>query len=200
MREEENISKLVGLEPDFIGFIFYEKSNRFAGDDFSPSITSVIPGEIMKVGVFVNASPEYVEQKIARYDLDFIQLHGGESIEYCCRFFDKGIKIIKAFSVDEDFDFSETNGYNNCCEYFMFDTKTPLFGGSGKKFNWSVLRRYTGNKPFFLSGGIGPDDSNNILEFRHELLFALDLNSRFEQLPGLKNIELLQPFFNQIRS
>ncbi len=199
MRDEDNIRELAGLGPEYIGFIFYEKSKRFVGEEFNPSVTDKVPEYIKKVGVFVNEDPGYVETVAHKFKLDLVQLHGTESAGYCRELAGLGIKIIKAFSLNARADFSATEAYTESCEYFLFDTDTPLFGGSGEKFNWSVLKKYTGNKPFFLSGGIGPGDTAAILSLHHHALAVLDLNSRFEVYPGHKDINLLKPFFNQIR-
>ncbi len=200
MREKENIQRLIELNPDYIGFIFYEKSQRFVGENFDPSITEMIPDTIQKVGVFVNSPADYVLSKVKKYGLGYVQLHGTEDVKYCSELKNSGVKIIKMFSVDENFDFSVIDVFSKYCEYPLFDTKTPLFGGSGKKFNWNILKKYTCHKPFFLSGGIAPDDIKKILQLTHSALHALDINSKFELYPGKKDINLIQPFIQKIRN
>ncbi len=200
MRDMENIQALLELNPDFIGFIFYERSKRYVGEHFDPAITDLVPLHIEKVGVFVNADPDYVNQKTNQHRLHYAQLHGNESSGYCKRLADKGIQIIKAFSVDDEFSFTGMNEYIDCCRYFLFDTRTHLIGGSGKKFDWKVLDSYTHSKSFFLSGGIGPDDHREVAGLGHLNIHALDINSRFEIKPGYKNIDTIKKFIEKIRT
>jgi phosphoribosylanthranilate isomerase len=187
LKYKENIEQVAALQPDYIGFIFYNKSKRFVGEDFQ---MPVISPEIKKTGVFVNASLEYVKAKVEQYKLDMVQLHGDETPGYCeqMRCF---VKVMKAFGIDEHFDFKVLESYKNYCDYFLFDTKTSEYGGSGKQFNWDVLKKYDNSVPFFLSGGIGLEDISNS-KFQIPNLAAIDVNSRFEIEPGLKDIEKLK--------
>ena len=201
MRDKENIDSLVDLKPDFIGFIFYDKSPRFVGEEFNPSISASVPNHIKKVGVFVNAETAYVIDKVKKYHLDFVQLHGRESAGYCKNLYDKNIGIIKAFGIDETFDFSTLKDYESCCEFYLFDTKVASYGGSGKKFDWKILEKYDFHKPFFLSGGIDIIVAEEILKLNNLNMITLDINSRFETTPGFKNIEMIKTFiekFNHI--
>lgn len=193
MKYPENILEVSQLLPDYLGFIFYEKSSRY----FDGEIPE-IPKSIKKVGVFVDASLEEITSKIKKYGLDLIQLHGNETSEFCQKFKNKNIEIIKVFSVDDDFNFNILEQYEQVCDYFLFDTKGKLHGGNGFTFNWQILEKYKSNKPFFLSGGIGIEeielvkslqcnDSTNTLP-----IFAIDVNSKFEIKPGLKNINLVR--------
>jgi phosphoribosylanthranilate isomerase len=200
MREKENIRALIGLNPDYIGFIFHERSKRYVGELFDPDITDLVPEHIEKVGVFVDADPDYVDQKINQHKLHYAQLHGNESPEYCKKLTNRGIQIIKAFSVDDEFSFAGMNEYIGCCHYFLFDTRSHLAGGSGKKFNWKMLDSYTHSKSFFLSGGIGPDDHREVAGLSHLNIHALDINSRFEMKPGYKNIGIVKKFIEKIRT
>ncbi|MBN2212822.1 MAG: phosphoribosylanthranilate isomerase [Bacteroidales bacterium] len=200
MRDRENIQELLELHPDYIGFIFYEKSVRYIGGQLDPSVTAVIPEDTGKVGVFVNADPDDILGKIDQYGLDYIQLHGRESAVYCTKLANEGVQIIKAFSVDDQFSFSVMDQYMDCCRYFLFDTRTTSVGGSGKKFNWEMLNEYSLSKPFFLSGGIGPDDAEETAGLRHMCIHALDINSRFETMPGYKNIDQVKKFIEKIRA
>lgn len=200
MRDEENLLQLITLKPDFIGFIFYDKSPRFVGNDFDPSISDVIPEDIKKVGVFVNADANYIEDKITRYRLNCIQLHGNENPSLCKEISSKRIEVIKSFSIDEKFDFEILNDYSGCCNYFLFDTKTSGYGGSGKKFDWGILKTLKNEKPFFLSGGIDPQDTIRMEDFGDLPVYAVDINSRFEVKPGLKDIESVRSFINKIRT
>ncbi len=187
MKYPENIHHLAALQPDFIGFIFYKKSKRFIGDDLN--IRSLdIDKSIKKTGVFVNSSQEFILKNINKHDLNLIQLHGNESPEFCKSLYEKGIKISKAFQIDEDFDFAILNAYKNVCDYFLFDTKTKNYGGSGRKFDWDILQAYDNEKPFFLSGGIDLDDVSSINNMKNLNIYAIDINSKFEIKAGLKDI------------
>lgn len=192
MRDKENISGLLALKPDYIGFIFYAQSKRFVAD--FPQIE--FPSSIKKVGVFVNESIEEIIEKAQKYDLDFVQLHGNETPEYCSALSAKDIKIIKAFSVDENFDFSATKSFEKCVSLFLFDTKGNNYGGNGVKFNWELLQNYKGKIPFLLSGGISKNDVAEIKKMKHPAFLGIDINSGFEIEPGLKNIKEIKEFKN----
>ncbi|HSQ46471.1 MAG TPA: phosphoribosylanthranilate isomerase [Lutibacter sp.] len=192
MRDKENISGLLALKPDYIGFIFYAQSKRFVAD--FPQIE--IPSSVKKVGVFVNEKVDEVLKVVEKYKLDFVQLHGNETSEYCSALSAKNIKIIKAFSVDENFDFSATKPFEKCVSLFLFDTKGNNYGGNGIKFNWELLQNYTGKTPFLLSGGISKNDSAEIRKFKHPAFLGIDINSGFELEPGLKNINEIKEFKN----
>lgn len=196
MREKSNIEALIACNPDLIGFIFYPPSSRFVGWDF------VVDEAInaTKVGVFVNESLEKVSYTASHAKLDFIQLHGEESVEYCEKLFLDNHKIIKAFSIDNDFDFNLTAPYSVFCEFFLFDTATISKGGSGLQFDWQILKKYLQSKKFFLSGGIGPEDAERILQLQHPALAGIDINSRFEKTPGIKDIEQIKSFIHAIRN
>jgi len=199
MRDPENVSGMVAALPDYMGFIFYPKSKRFVGFEPSSELLSAVPDSIKKVGVFVDETPEKVLETIQNWDLDVVQLHGYETPEYCKQIQDSGITVFKAFSVDESFDFSSVNAYSGVCDYFLFDTKGQLPGGTGQKFNWQLLENYKGDIPFFLSGGIGLDDLEAVLSFRHPQLFGIDVNSGFEISPALKDVEKVRTFISGIR-
>lgn len=199
MRETANISGVVAAHPDYMGFIFYPKSKRFVGFEPLPEVLAVIPDSVKKVGVFVDQTPEHVLSVSACWDLEVIQLHGKESPEFCEQLQQAGLIVIKAFSVDESFDFNTLEAYHESCDFFLFDTKSQLPGGTGKKFNWQLLKNYQLDKPFFLSGGIGPDDLNVIRELNHPQLFGIDINSGFEISPALKDIDKVGKFISKIR-
>jgi phosphoribosylanthranilate isomerase len=187
LRDIENIKQVAALQPDYMGFIFYERSKRFVGNDFIiPSISS----EIKKVGVFVNSPIDYGIEKIKRYKLDYVQLHGDESAEYCASM-SSHVKVIKAFGIDDNFDFKTVEPYKKYCNYFLFDTKTTDYGGSGMQFNWNVLEKYDNQIPFFLSGGIGLKEIEQ-LKIKKLNIYAVDVNSKFELEPGIKDIERLK--------
>jgi phosphoribosylanthranilate isomerase len=192
MKYHNNILEVSQLLPDYLGFIFYEKSLRY----FEGEIPE-IPKSIKKVGVFVDARLMEINGKIKKYDLDLIQLHGNETPEFCKNLKQDKIEIIKVFSVDDDFDFSELVPFEEVCDYFLFDTKGKLHGGNGITFNWQILEKYKSKKPLFLSGGIGIDEIEKIKTLKIPI-FAIDINSKFETEPGLKNTNLLQQFITQL--
>jgi phosphoribosylanthranilate isomerase len=189
MRDPANIAEVAALQPDYMGFIFYDKSPRYVGEDFD---TSTIPVSIKRVGVFVNEKTEVILNKVNQHNLDFVQLHGNESFEQCQGLKIKGIKIIKAFSVDSDFDFKSTNPYADYVSYFLFDTKGKYFGGNATAFDWMLLQQYDQQTPFFLSGGISPENVSGLKEIRNLNIHALDVNSGVEIAPGLKDVNKIK--------
>lgn len=193
MKYQENLEAVCALNPDYLGFIFYQKSSRYMADTLDPRVVRALKGP-KKVGVFVNHSRERVADLVNQYDLDMAQLHGQESPEFCQQLRRIGIPTIKVFSVGGSFDFEECAAYEPFCTHFLFDTKGKLPGGNGTTFNWEILAQYSGKTPFFLSGGIGPESVEKIRGFSHPSLYALDVNSRFETAPGKKDIQLLQSF------
>jgi len=200
MRDPENISGVITALPEYLGFIFFPKSKRFVGFETLPEVLSIIPDSVKKVGVFVDETFEKVSETAQQRNLNVIQLHGHETPAFCQQIKDSGITIFKAFSVDDQFDFEILNAYSGVCDYFLFDTKGHLPGGTGQKFNWQLLENYKGDVPFFLSGGIGPNDLEALLQFRHPLLFGIDINSGFEISPGMKNVEKVKNFISGIRT
>lgn len=200
MKHPENIQQLIQLPIDFMGLIFYSKSPRYVAE-LNPKQLSHLPSFIKKVGVFVNAELQEVENRVKEYSLDYVQLHGKETIEYIkeLRIKIPNLRIIKAFSIAEIQDIEKTGEYEEVCDYLLFDTKTLQYGGSGKKFDWTILNRYQGVTPFFLSGGISLEDTEEIQKIQHKKLYALDLNSKFELKPGLKDIKQLDKFLNKIK-
>ncbi|WP_343524117.1 phosphoribosylanthranilate isomerase [Pedobacter sp.] len=199
MRLAANIAAVAELQPDYLGFIFYERSPRFISE-VSAELIRYIPAEIKTTGVFVNEDLEKVKEKISSLKLKAVQLHGSELPEYGAALKSSfpNIEVIKAFGIDEDFDFSALEAYLETADYFLFDTKTKAHGGSGKTFNWSVLDRYTYNKPYFLSGGIDLEHSTAIKKLNDSRLYALDINSRFETEPGLKDVAKIKEFIREM--
>lgn len=198
MKYPENIIEVGTLLPDYMGFIFWEKSVRFF-DGIIPEL----PQSIKKTGVFVNATSEEIEKKIEKYNLQAVQLHGNEFVEFCVDLKTKignTIEIIKVFSVDDSFNFEILKPFENACDYFLFDTKGKLPGGNGTTFDWKVLKKYPSKKPFFLSGGIGIEEINTAKEITKTNLpiYAIDVNSKFEIESGLKNVELCKTAINRI--
>lgn len=210
MRDAENIAQLSKLDIDFMGFIFHQSSPRnFYSDNEKKSDElfdkmKCIPTHISKTGVVVNKDIDSVVSYISSFGLNAIQLHGSETLEYCKNIKDKfpTIIILKAISVENETDILATQDYEDkgIVDYFLFDTKTPIHGGSGIKFNWTVLDKYTGNIPFFLSGGIDSSMFDDIKEIEHSGFVGIDLNSKFETQPGFKDINVLKEFINNIKS
>lgn len=198
MRESENIRQVAELGIDWMGFIFYERSPRQFDMADSGQLGTVY-SRPKKVGVFVNATPEEMMEKVRFYQLDFLQLHGDESADICYTLQKRGYSIIKAFSIATKEDLVKTRKYEGKVDYFLFDTKCTGYGGSGKSFDWSVLAAYNGETPFLLSGGINPDSLEAIRTFRHPRLAGIDLNSGFEVSPGLKDTGKLKTFIDELK-
>jgi phosphoribosylanthranilate isomerase len=210
MKYKDNIEQVAALQPDYLGFIFYEKSARYFDSKNIPKL----PKSIKKVGVFVNEEIDKVLSIVKENKLEAVQLHGNESPEYCkqlkilvaeCSKSDNNnnvistplnhqIEIFKAFSVDDNFEFSKTEAYQKVCDYLLFDTKGKEYGGNGIKFNWQVLDNYKGALPFLLSGGISKVDALAINEISHKAFAGVDINSGFEIEPALKNIANIKEF------
>lgn len=193
MKYLDNIQSVAELRPDYMGFIFYEQSKRnFEG------IIPEIPKGIKKTGVFVNEIVEIVVSLIEEYKLEAVQLHGDESVAYIeeLRSYVKHVEIIKVFSIKDHFDFMELEPYESVVDYFLFDTKGKERGGNGIKFDWSVLKNYPYSIPFFLSGGIGQKDMEEIKKIQASGLpvHVIDVNSRFESTPGFKEVKKLKAF------
>ena len=201
MRDSGNIEEVVSLEPDYMGFIFYKKSKRFVAE-LDPATLSTMPENIGRVGVFVNHDLKEVVQLAEKFSLNLLQLHGNESAAYVTELKQllegSSIKLMKAFGIDENFDFAVLNEYESEVDYFLFDTQTPDHGGSGKLFNWKLLNGYTLDKPYFLSGGIGLESVEALKTIDDKRLFAIDVNSKFETEPGIKDIIKLKEFKRQL--
>jgi phosphoribosylanthranilate isomerase len=195
-----NILAVAGAGPDFLGFVFYPGSPRFAGRNLDPVKLREVAGGMTKVGVFVNESPEHMLDLADSFGFKLVQLHGNEPVSSCEALKKAGFSVIKAFGLVEGFDFRRMIPFVPVCDYFLFDTKTKHHGGTGKKFNWDILSRYTFDIPFFLSGGIGPGDTDAIREFTHPAFYGVDINSRFETEPGMKNIDQVTSFIKAIKT
>ena len=199
MKYPDNIREVSSLHPDFMGFIFYPNSPRYVGQLDAGSLTS-LPTSIKKTGVFVNENLENILTAISKYNLDAVQLHGADNKKLCRKIRQEAkTMVIKVFPIMDASNFRVTGDYEEVADYFLFDTKTDLYGGSGQKFNWNILQEYTGNKSFLLSGGIGADDVKAIRAIEHPLLAGVDLNSKFELKPGLKNVALLKQFIDELK-
>jgi phosphoribosylanthranilate isomerase len=200
LRQQSNIEEVIALKPNFIGFIFYEKSPRFIGEELSEEYIKSIPQSIKKVGIFVNASPGHILNMVKKYDLQYAQLHGNEMPDICRSIRQKGVSVIKAFSINEQFNFAMLNNYKSFCDLFLFDTAGANPGGNGTPFDWKLLKKYDHEKPFFLSGGIGMDNIEDIIELSKTLpVYGVDVNSKFETEPGIKDISKLKELFDLIR-
>ena len=200
LRNMENVKAIAELGIAYAGFVFYSGSSRYVANEPDFEIPADLKVSCTPVAVFVDESLEVVSTVVKRFAFDVIQLHGKESAEYCQSLKSSftGIKIIKALSFDENFDFSRQRRFEGVCDYFLFDSSG---GGSGRKFDWRVLENYRGNIPYFLSGGIGPSDTTSIREFSEiaEKLCGVDINSRFETGPGIKSVEKVKEFLEEIR-
>ena len=199
MKLAANIAAVATLRPDYLGFIFYDKSPRLISD-VSAELIKYIPAEIKTVGVFVDEELDVVKKKINLYQLKAVQLHGSESPGYCAtlKSIFGEIEVIKAFGVDEDFDFNVLKEYMDAVDFFLFDTKTKAHGGSGKTFDWKMLDDYKLDKSYFLSGGIDLQHAAAIKQIEDSKLYALDINSRFEVEPGIKDVEKVKAFINML--
>lgn len=197
LKYPENIKKITTMNLDYIGFIFYKNSPRYIENNFSVDFVNSIPEHIQKVGVFVNESEDNIFNTIAQYNLNAIQLHGNES-EQICKEFKPYIKVIKAFCIDEQFNFSILEKYIHSVDYFLFDTASESYGGTGKAFNHQLLLNYTYKVPFFMSGGIDGTKLKTIIDLNLKYLYALDINSKFEINPGLKDVSKIKTFINQL--
>ena len=210
MREGENIRQVAELGVNWIGMIFWDKSPRNV--TMIPTYAGIIPDrgsdigsfKAKRIGVFVDEMPQNIITRVVNYKLDLVQLHGHETptlIRNLRRTLDPdirpGVQFIKAISVEDCNDIAAYKDYEDCVDYFLFDTKCPTVGGSGSQFDWSVLEAYDSDVPFLLSGGIGPDDAKRVRNFHHPKCIGIDLNSRFETGPGLKDITKLKQFLEQ---
>lgn len=197
MRDAENIREVEALGIDMMGFIFWPKSKRYVSE-----CPAYLPKSCKRVGVFVDEGIEQVQCIAEEYALNIIQLHGHESPDYIRQFGSvcgDTIATIKAFNIATIDDFAQTKPYEGIVDYFLFDAKAQLPGGNGEKFDWSVLSAYDDETPFLLSGGIGPDDAERISNYHHPKCIGIDLNSRFEITPGLKDVNKLREFIKTIQ-
>ena len=193
MRYEDNIQLIASIHPDYMGFIFFEGSSRHVS-----ASTPTLPLTIKKVGVFVNASYDTIVEKINTHNLQAVQLHGEETPEFCKSLQVLNIEVIKVFSIKNEFNFDVLTPYETACDYYLFDTKGPLAGGNGYCFDWSVLELYPSTKPYFLSGGIGLENVDQLQAFKTSVAatycYAIDVNSKFEVAPAKKDKKSLEKF------
>ena len=193
-----NMMDVAQLKPDFMGFIFHPASRRFMEKTLRPKDVGALPDAIKKVGVFVDADPGRVGEQVHRYALDLVQLHGGETPEVCQTIRDMGVGVIKAFGVSPEWKAASVLPYTPVCDYFLFDTATKAHGGSGRLFNWSLLQDANIQRPYFLSGGLSPEIISGA-QWPKPQPFGIDINSRVETEPGVKDIERINPVNNLIK-
>lgn len=193
MCKADNIREIDSLGVDMIGFIFYPRSPRCVCE-----LPAYMPVHAHRVGVFVNEEKDTIQMYADRFQLEYIQLHGNESPEYCRSLRTVGLKIIKAFSIAQRKDLQHILAYEEYCDYFLFDTKCEQHGGSGKQFDWNILHFYTGHTRFLLSGGINFYSAKALKEFHHPQLAGFDLNSRFEVSPGEKDAQRIEQFLQEL--
>lgn len=190
LKQPDNIREVIALQPDYIGFIFYPGSGRFI-DKLDPNWVNELTG-VKKTGVFVNADIHSVKTAVQQYGFQAVQLHGAETPAYCAELAGYGVEIIKAFGIHEQFDWTTLEAYEAVAHYYLFDTQSVRHGGTGKRFDWALLGSYPSDKLFFLSGGIDAENITEAIQLEDPRLYALDLNSRFEIAPGIKDIALLR--------
>lgn len=215
MRDGRNISDVVAAGANWIGMIFYPKSPRYVA--MIPSFAGILPDKAVngtvdsnvtakRVGVFVDDMAQNIITRVVNYKLDMVQLHGQETPTFIRNLratidpdIHAGLKFIKAISVSKADDLALCDQYDGVADYLLFDTRCDTMGGSGRQFDWSVLENYHGKTPFLLSGGIGPGDAKAVKTVNHPLMIGIDLNSRFESAPAVKNVEMIRTFINQIK-
>ena len=195
MRQGSNIRQVDQLGAELIGLIFYPLSSRYVTE-----LPIYMPVYAKVVGVFVDATIEFIKEHIEKYNLSYVQLHGNESPQFCREVMELGVQIIKAISVESRDDINNLSGYKKSCNLFVFDTKCKEYGGSGKQFNWDILKEYNGSTPFLLSGGIDLESIEKVKNFSHPMLYGYDINSRFESEPGIKDCERIKLFINKINN
>lgn len=203
MTDLQQMHQLEQMGVEFAGMIFYHKSPRFVLKHLSGEMVKRAKLKVYKVGVFVNASYDEILNHVENFGLDMVQLHGDETPRFCEQV-SNYIQTIKAFRIGDDENISwKVKDYYDSCDMYLFDTLGAGYGGTGKKFNWEMLKEAAINKPYFLSGGIEPGDAAAIKTFVNEEaaknLFALDVNSKFEVSPGVKNMGLVRSFVEEVR-
>lgn len=198
MRDAENIREVEALGVDCMGFIFYEGSSRYVSTK-----PAYLPTQCKRAGVFVSSTVTEILEKCDEFGLDIVQLHGNESADFCSdlrKMLPTDIQTIKMLSISDGKAFSTTKAFMPYVDYFLFESPCREYGGSGKQFDWSLLDLYRGDKPFILTGGIGPDDASRLMKLQHSRFAGIDLNSRFEIAPAMKSVELLKQLINNIRT
>jgi len=198
LRESENVKAIAAIQPQWLGFIFTPASPRYFLNAQKQADISAVPSGIKKVGVFVNEDETEILRIKNLYQLDYVQLHGDENVDVCKRLKEKDVAIIKAFRVRNEFDFSVVNTFAPFVDLFLFDTAGKSYGGNGIRFDWKLLKGKKFDRPFLLSGGIRLEDVELLKSFHHPDMAGIDVNSRFEIAAGLKDVEALKLFKQQI--
>lgn len=198
MKQAANILEVAALRPDMMGFIFYSASPRYAGE-LNEEVIRHLPPSIRRVGVFVNETEKGILEKVERYNITVLQLHGDESAELCRKLHLDGLQVIKAMGINTVEDLKTAEQYQASCDMLLFDTKSRSYGGTGRGFDWNILKHYDGKLPFMLSGGISTTDLEKLINFNHPRFAGVDLNSCFEITPGAKDVSLLRHFIDTIR-
>ena len=196
MRMADQIKQLSDVEIDYIGLIFHASSPRFVEQELSPKLF----GSKKKVGVFVNQPIEQILYTQSKYQLDAVQLHGQESVDLCASIQNRGIEVIRAFSIDKNFDFNRVLEFDGYADRFIFDARGDAPGGNGIRFDWNKLNEYEGATPFLLAGGISYDHLDELKYFEHPACIGIDINSKFERSPGDKDLITIKKFVHELRS
>lgn len=199
MKYTENIEELLVEQPDYVGFIFYEKSPRYITTQWAV-FSSIFKKGTKRVGVFVDESVVNILQRVTDLGLGMVQLHGTEEPQVCHELKDTGLQVMKAFRIGDNFDFEQLQDYASACDFFLFDASGPMPGGNGVRFNWELLNQYHLDVPFFLSGGIDLEDVGAIRQIKHPQLYGVDINSKFEIKPGLKDVNRIRQFLHALRA
>lgn len=200
LTDPNNAGAVGAYLPDYMGFIFYPRSLRYVGKNPDPALFSAVPGDVEKTAVFVNEYYERMIEVVGKYGIGTVQLHGMESPDTCIALRSHGLKVIKVIPGDQLQNIRLLKDYEEVADYFLFDTPVRSHGGSGRKFDWTRLEKCRSHKRFFLSGGISVDDAEHLKSLDMKGLFAVDINSRFETAPGIKDPELVGNFIKRIRN
>lgn len=202
IKQNEDLVLIANSGADYVGFIFYPPSSRYAAGTIDPQMLELLERtrpNLKRVGVFVNEDEDNVRRIAEQYHLNTLQFHGEESADYCGQF-KNTFTVIKAMPIQAESDFEKCNGYTEACDYFLFDTAGPLYGGNGYGWDWSLLANYAEDTPFLVSGGIGPADLMKVAAIRHPQFAGIDINSGFEKYPGAKNTDAIKSFIRIIKA
>ncbi len=199
MRFAPNIREIAAAGPDIMGFIFYPPSPRYLPPQEAGEVIKEVPAGIEKAGVFVNSSLDDVARTAGELKLNYVQLHGSEPPHMCRALQRSELKVIKVFGIGDKFDLNLLDEYKAVVDYFLFDTKSPRYGGTGRSFQWALLEKYDGTIPFFISGGIGPEHLDMLQDLKVKNLYAVDVNSRFEVHPGMKDLKKVKALIRKLK-
>ena len=197
LKYKDNLNEVASLNPDYIGFIHYSRSGRYMAETLTKEDLKNISS--VKTAVFVNPTLTEITKSIQLFGYNALQFHGNESPDLCESFRSDSMKVIKAFSVNDEFNFNFIKDYHGKCDYFLFDTKGKEEGGNGFSFNWNILKQYDQKTPFFLSGGIGTDNIHQVMELTELNIYGIDINSKVESEVGVKDISKVKEVIKIIR-